>query len=133
MTDLPNGRSRKDDGARAKPGGDVFELDPVTRPEHWKTLLAAINEHAAPILEARRQQGLMGTLAGWRRPVFTGAAGLAAAAVAILLLLPAEDGTPVETMFAEAMMPWSVAAWMDGSYTPTVEELVQAVEEEYAP
>lgn len=133
MTDLPNGRRRNDDGARAKTDGDVFALDPVTSPERWESLVAGIRERAAPILEARRNQSLAATLAGWRRPVLTSVAGLAAAAVAVLLLLPAEESTPVETMFAEAMMPWSVAAWLDGSYAPTVEELVQSVEEEYLP
>ena len=133
MTDQPNGQGRNDDGARAEAEAEVFVLDPVISPERWEALLARINERAALILEARRHQSLAGTLAGWRRPVLTGVAGLAAAAVAVLLMLPAEEATSVETMFAEAMMPTSVAAWIDGSYAPTVEELVQAVEEEYTP
>lgn len=136
MTDLPNGQDGHGHGGeRQRPQAevDLFALDPVTGPERWEALVARINERAEPILEARRYQSLAGTLAGWRRPVFTGVAGLAAAAVAILLLLPAEEATPVETMFAEAIMPWSVAGWVDGSYAPTVEELVIAVEEEYAP
>ena len=133
MTNLPNGRDRNDDNGRTKGDGDVFALDPVTHPEHWESLVAGIAERAAPILEARRHRSLAGTITGWRGPVLTSVTGLAAAAAAILLLLPAAEATPVETMFAEAMMPWSVAAWMDGSYAPTVEELVQAVEEEYAP
>ncbi len=112
---------------------DVFALDPVISPGRWEALVARINERAEPVLEARRYRSLAGTLAGWRRPVLSGVAGLAAAAVAVLLLLPAEEATPVETMFAEAMMPWSVAGWVDGSYAPTVEELVIAAEEEYAP
>lgn len=64
--------------------------------------------------------------------MLTGAASLAAAAAAVFLLLPGYGAEPVEATLAEAMVPWSVAAWMDGSYAPTVEELVQAVEE-YAP
>ncbi len=64
--------------------------------------------------------------------MLTTAAALAAAAVAVLSLLPADDGDLVEATLAEAVVPWSVAAWIDGSYAPTVEELVRAVEE-YAP
>lgn len=148
MTDLPNGRDGQDHGGerpraqvrrpqpqrdRPQAERDVFALDPVTGPERWEALVARINERAEPILEARRYRSVAGTLAGWRRPVMTSVAGLAAAAVAVLLLLPAGEATPVETMFAEAMMPWSVAGWVDGSYAPTVEELVIAAEEEYAP
>ena len=148
MTDLPDGRDGHDHGGerpraqvdhpqperdRPQAKRDVFALDPVTAPERWEALVSRINERAGPILEARGYRSLAGTLAGWRRPVMTGVAGLAAAAVGVLLLLPAEEATPVETMFAEAMMPWSVAGWVDGSYAPTVEELVIAAEEEYTP
>ena len=163
MTDLPNGHDDRDgqdgydgqDGAvgqdahvgrdahvgqndsgerpRVQAERDVFALNPVISPERWEALVGRINERAGPMLAARRHRSLAGTLAGWHRPVLGGVAGLAAAAIAILLLLPAEEATPVETMFAEAMMPWSVAAWVDGSYAPTVEELVMAVEEGYTP
>jgi len=142
MTDLPNGQdghhghdgqARGAERPHPQAERDVFALNPGISPERWEALVARINERAEPILEARRHQSLAGTLAGWQRPVLTGVAGLAAAAIATLLLLPAEEATPVETMFAEAMMPWSVAAWVEGSYAPTVEELVLAVEEEYTP
>ena len=109
------------------------ELTPETDPNRWESLVARITERARPLLESRRRQAtLAGTLSGWRWPVMTGAAGLAAAAVAALLLLPGQDSGPVEASLAEVVVPWSVAAWMDGSYTPTMEELVQAVEE-YTP
>ena len=110
----------------------VFELDPAVHPARWEALVAGIMERAEPMLAVRRQQTLAGTLSGWRRPVLAGAAGLAAAAIAVLLLLPATESDPIEVSFAEVMMPWSVAAWMDGGHTPTAGELVQAVEE-YVP
>ena len=47
------------------------------------------------------------------------------------MLLPG-DGGAEEVAMAEVMVPWSVAAWIEGSYAPTVDELVEAVEE-YAP
>ncbi len=132
MTKFPNGRGRGSALAGPKARSKVFELHPEASPARWESLVADINERARAILDARRRQTVAGTLTGWRRPVLTGTAGLVAAAVAVLLLLPREGREPVETTFAEAMVPWSVAAWMDGSHVPTVEELVQAVEE-YAP
>ena len=136
MTDQPNGRGRTQTAFQrphANADSDVPTLDPLASPGRWETLVARITERAEPILETRRHRSVAGTLARWQRPVLTSVAGLAAAAVAVLVLLPAEEATTVETMFAEAMMPRSVAAWLGGSYTPTVEELVMAVEEEYAP
>ena len=128
-SDQTNGRAR--DGSPDSVSL-VFELDPGTHPDRWESMVAEIMERARPILEARRQQTLEGTLSRWRRPVMAGAAGLAAAAVAVLLLLPGQNSGPDEISFAEVMMPWSVAAWMDGGYAPTADELVQAVAE-YVP
>ena len=108
-------------------------LTPELDPNRWETLVARIMAEARPLLEARRRQHTIArTLSGWRRPVMTGAVCLAAAAAATLLLLPADDPAPVEASFDEVVVPWSVAAWMDGSHTPTVEELVLALEE-YSP
>ncbi len=132
MTNSPDSHDRT--AARAGSGsrGGVFALAPERNPSLWEALVARINERARPLLEARRRETVAGTLMGWRRPVLSAAATLAAAAVAVLLLLPGDDADLVETTFAEAVVPWSVAAWMDGSHAPTVEELVQAVEE-YVP
>lgn len=133
MTKPPNSRDATPASGRpTKADATVFELNPEIQPGRWESLVARINEQARPILEARRQQSLTATLMGWRRPVMTGAASLAAAAALVWLLLPVDGGEPVEATLAEAMVPWSVAAWMDGSYAPTVAELVLAVEE-YTP
>ncbi len=114
------------------PDPKVFNLDPEVSPARWESLVAAILERAGPILEARRRQTLTGTLSGWKRPVLAGAGGLAAAAVAVLILLPGWDRSPVDVSLAEVVMPLPVAAWMDGDYAPTAGELVQAVAE-YVP
>ena len=128
--------NRSSDQTNGKAGGGspdwappVFELDPEMHSARWESLVTDIMERARPILEARRQQTLEGTLSRWRRPVMAGAAGLAAAAVAVLLLLPGPNSAPEEISLAEVMMPWTVAAWMEGSYAPTAGELVLAVEE----
>lgn len=117
--------------ARGRPDSDpvVFELDPTLNPDRWESMMARIMERARPILAARRQQTLEGTLSRWRRPVMLGSAGLAAAAAAVLLLLPGGDAGADEVSFAEVMMPWNIAAWMEGDYAPTAGELVLAVEE----
>ncbi len=133
MTELPtpgNGSTRND-GAADRAGGRA--LTPELAPGRWEALVGRIVAEARPLLEARRRRyAFARTLSEWRRPVMTGAAGLAAAAVATLLLLPVADPVPVEAALDEVVVPWSVAAWMDGSHTPTVEELILAMEE-YSP
>lgn len=109
----------------------VFRLDPEIHPARWEELVARIMERAGPILEARQQLTLAATLSGWRRPVLASAAGLAAAAVAVLMLLPGGD-VAQEVSLAEVVMPLPVAAWIDGGYAPTAGELVLALEE-YVP
>lgn len=131
-----NRRNDQTNGHAGRGGPDsdpvVFELDPEMHPDRWESMMARIMDRARPILDARRQQTLDGTLSRWRRPVMLGSAGLAAAAAAVLLLLPGGDAVADEVSFAEVMMPWSVAAWIEGSYAPTAGELVLAVEE-YVP
>lgn len=125
--DKPRNRAPAGDSRGAAP-----ELDPETDPKRWESLVARIMAEARPLLDARRREAtLASTLAGWRRPVIAAAGGLAAAALATLLLLPGDSGAE-EVAIAEVMVPWSVAAWIEGSYAPTMEELVAAVEE-YAP
>ena len=106
-------------------------LDPYDDPDRWEVIVTRINHAAGPLLATRRAGSLAFTLSTWRTPVVLGSAGLVAAAALALLFLPKIE--PVEEVtLAEAVMPWAVAGWMDGSYTPTVQELVQAVEE-YTP
>ena len=113
-------------------GPEVFHLDPEVHPDRWEELVARIMERAGPILAARKHLTLTATLSGWRRPVLASAAGLAAAAVAVLMLLPGGDYAQTEVSLAEVVMPLPVAAWIDGGYAPTAGELVLALEE-YVP
>ena len=108
-------------------------LDPMKEPERWEALVARINQAAAPLLEVRRPASVWHTLSRWQRPVAWGSAGLVTAAVLSLLVLPSGAGEGSrDVILAEAVVPWTVAAWMEGEYTPTVMELVQSVEA-YAP
>ena len=112
---------------------DIFELDPEVHAERWEALVGKINAEAAPILQARRRAAsLSSTLSTWRRPIMTASVSLVAAAIGALILLPADRTGDDESTLADAVLPWSLAAWMDGSHTPTFEELVEAVEE-YTP
>ena len=130
MTELPAAENGSD--RRGGAGGDRA-LAPETDPNRWEALVARIVGEARPLLEARRRRRTIArSLTAWRRPVMTASAGLATAAAATLLLVPGDDPAPVEASFDEVVVPWSVAAWMDGSHAPTVEELVLAMEE-YSP
>ncbi|MGI9628170.1 MAG: hypothetical protein ACR2QM_15160, partial [Longimicrobiales bacterium] len=82
-----------------------------------------------PLLAARQPASLAQIVAGWRRPLLFGSAGLVGAAALALLAFPNISAEAEEVTLAAAVMPWTVAAWMDGSYSPTVEELVLAVGE----
>lgn len=114
-------------------GPETGGLDPLADPERWEGLVARINEAAAPILERRRPASLWRTLSAWQRPLAWGSAGLVAAAALALLVFPpvTTDGSD-ELMLAEVVVPWTVAAWMEGEYAPTVMELVRSVDE-YTP
>ncbi|MCE2398847.1 MAG: hypothetical protein J4F34_07425 [Gemmatimonadetes bacterium] len=97
---------------------EVGELAPERNPRRWEALVARIVAEAEPLLEARRRT-LSLTLTQWGRPVMVGAAGLMAAVLATLLLVPTADTpTPVQAGLGEEVVAWSVVAWMDGSDAP---------------
>ena len=133
MTEFPTAENGSSGIGRSPGRPEDRSLTPEVDPARWEALVAHILADARPLLEARRHRHtLPRTIAAWRRPVMTASAGLAAAAAATLFLLPGSDLLPVEASLDEIVVPWSVAAWMDGSHTPTVEELVLAMEE-YSP
>lgn len=129
MTELPTHRNGGTENAGSSGRAGGRRLTPEFDPGRWEALVGRILAEARPLLEARRRHHTLArALSEWRRPVVTGAVGLAAAAVATLFLLPGDDPVPVEAALDEVVVPWSVAAWMDGSHTPTVEELILAME-----
>ena len=118
----------------SRDGKGVRPLAPELDPNRWEALVARIVSEARP---PPRGAAAPAPVRPARSPIgagrsWLGAGSLAAAAVATLFLLPGGDPAPVEAAFDEVVVPWSVAAWMDGSHTPTVEELVLAMEE-YSP
>ncbi len=112
------------------PSGPDSPLDPELEPDRWERLVTEINTRAEPLLQARRRErSLIGILSSWRMPVLSTSVGLAAAAVFALLLIPGSgQGPDDEVVLAEVVMPLSVANWIDGSYQPTMEELLEDLE-----
>jgi ferric-dicitrate binding protein FerR (iron transport regulator) len=110
---------------------DLRPLDPREDPERWARMTASIARRAAPELARRRaaQPGLMMLLSTWARPAVSAAAGLAAAALAVLVLgatEPQADPTPDYALTLG--YPTPVAQWMEHGITPSVEELMVSME-----
>jgi hypothetical protein len=111
---------------------DLAPLDPRGEPRRWEAMVQGINRAAAGEIARRatpRETGVIVFLAGWRRPAAAVCGAIAACAAAILLLQPrsteAEDGG-----FASALgYPRTVAEWVEADWSPSVEELLFALED----
>ena len=106
---------------------------PLDDPDRWEGQVRAITAAAAPELaRLRRATSLTAVISQWRRPVISTAATVAAvSAVSLSLLMrsPADTSSEVP-LLAEAVLPESVAAWMEVGEALTLAELVAAIEEE---
>jgi hypothetical protein len=109
---------------------DLAPLDPGRNPDRWEAMVAGITAAAAPELARRARlpaPGMMMLLADWVRPTVSAAALMAAAAGAFLLAGP-DSTTESTSLAAELGYSTSVAYWVDGQGTPSVEEMVLDVE-----
>lgn len=106
--------------------------NPFDHPERWENLVGRIVNEAEPILARRRARAaVFATLAQW------GPGLLAAAAVAVLILVPAtvqvigteRSSADTQSSVATTLMPDTYAAWVMADYEPTVTELMTAIEE----
>ena len=103
----------------------LSSLSPDLDPDRWETLVSRINTAAEPYLDERQRLATpLSVVSSWRTPVLSGAVALAVAGVAALALIP----EPEEVAVVEAVMPGTVAAWLDGGATFTMAELVADVE-----
>lgn len=107
------------------------DLDPVDDPGRWEGLVAGITARGASYLASRRPPaGVMEVVTRWARPALGVAASvlvLTAGAGALLWHGTASStGGPTLT---EALMPDAYAGWVTGAYTPTVTDLVVALDE----
>jgi hypothetical protein len=101
-------------------------LDPGVDPVRWERVVGLIMEEARPELERRASEASpVVVLLGWTRPVLAMAASIAALCGATLMARAAESQVEAEVpAIAEALVPSSVAAWLEGGQAPTLEELV---------
>jgi len=105
---------------------------PLDDPDRWEAQVRAITEAAAPELaRLRKETSLTAVISQWRRPVISTAVTIAAiSAVSLSLLMRSPADTSEEApLLAEAMLPESVAAWMETGEALTLAELVAAIEE----
>ena len=111
-------------------------LDPAVDPARWEDAVGRIMTAAQPEL-ARREvaRGAVDVLEDWARPIFAIAASLVLLASAALLQsgsgLPTDiataDGDP--NTVAEVFLSAELAAWIEGGYSLTADELVTAIDD----
>ena len=115
-----------------------MDLDPMRDPDRWEALVNRIQDAAEPMLSERREQASVAlVLERWNRPVLSVAGALMAACMAWLFvhqgdlstLLDDEATGAVSDPVAAAMVPEVFADWLEGTSTPTLYEVVEALEE----
>jgi len=111
-------------------------LDPEVDLVRWERAVERIMTAAGPELQRRdRARGALDVLAAWAGPVFAVAASLVLVASAALLQAGSGVSTdPVASIgelntVAEAFVGSELAAWIEGGYDLTADELVTAIDE----
>lgn len=117
--------------SRQHHGPDLTPLDPRRDPPRWEAMVQGINRAAAGEIARRasvRDPGVLYLLSEWRRPAAAAYAAIAASAAAILLLQPGSTGAPDPGIASALGYPEPVAAWVESDWSPSVEELLFAIE-----
>lgn len=105
-------------------------LDPRRDPERWESMVRGIVERAEPILAAYSGRGPADLLAAWLRPTLAAAAVVSALALGALAVGSREPETGAAIALGDALgYPTPVTTWVSTGQTPTIEELVVAMEE----
>ena len=105
-------------------------LDPSRDTERWETMVRGIVERAAPILAGYAERGPAELLATWLRPTLAAAAVVSALALGALVAGSREPETGATIGLGDALgYPTPVTTWVSMGHTPTIEELVVAMEE----
>ncbi len=107
-------------------------LDPSQDPERWEAIVREIVERAAPILAGYGARGPAELLATWLRPTLAAAAVVSALALGALAAFsrePETDATATIGLGDALSYPAPVTTWVSTGQTPTIEELVVAMEE----
>ena len=105
-------------------------LDPSRDPERWESMVREIVERAAPILAGYAARGPADLLAAWLRPTLAAAAVVSALALGALAAGSREPKSGATIGLGDALgYPAPVTTWISTGQTPTIEELVVAMEE----
>jgi len=108
-------------------------LDPTRDPERWESTVRGIMERAAPILAGYAAPGPADWLAAWVRPALAAAAVVSALAIGALVAggggEAAGNGASAIGLGDALGYPTPVTAWVSTGQTPTIEELLVAMEE----
>ena len=105
-------------------------LDPMRDPERWESMVRGIVDRAAPILAGYAARGPAELLAAWLRPTLAAAAVVSVLALGALAAGSREPETGATIGLGDALSyPEPVTAWVSTGQTPTIEELVVAMEE----
>ena len=105
-------------------------LDPSRDPQRWEAMVRGIVERAAPILAGYAARGPADLLAAWLRPTLAAAAVVSALALGALAAGGREPETGATIGLGDALgYPTPVTTWVSTGQTPTIEELVVAMEE----
>lgn len=107
---------------------DLSALDPARDAARWRAVFDATLTRVDGVLAQRRHDALT-LIAGWRRPL------LAAAAAAVLMLVPVEVALERRETRAEALRGLVAAseAWAQEGRAPTGAELLRAMDTGAAP
>lgn len=113
---------------------DLAPLRPRADPDRWASMVARVEGAAAPELARRaanRAHDLTGLLSSWTRSAVPAALAIAAAAVTMLVLdRPPSPAEPAPGVSAALGFPDPIAAWVEGSEPPSLEEMVLVLESE---
>lgn len=116
---------------------NLAALDPAADSEHWERTIASIRERAQPELQRRRTaaRSPLYLLASWARPMLSAAALLAAVSITLLSIDDAPPAHPVVLQPALGVtdalqLPAPVSAWLTEERSPTIDDLLLALEGE---
>ena len=105
-------------------------LDPSRDTERWEAMVRGIVGRAAPILAGYAARGPAELLAAWLRPTLAAAAVVSALALGALAAGSREAESGATIGLGDALgYPTPVTTWVSTGETPTIEELVVAMEE----
>lgn len=114
----------------------IRDLEPLSLksdPERWNRMVESIQLAAEPELARRRSVaplGVFGLLSDWMRPALSGGFALAAAASLFLFIGGGMDSSSTLEPGLSDHIGFSepVAAWIETGWSPSIEELLLAME-----